>query len=130
MTEKYRSFSLPVTPVAKGRPRFSRNGHAYTPAKTRTFEAEVRKMLMLFKMPAPMEGPLWVSMRFIMPTPKRCPRKHPSVRPDIDNLMKGVKDAANGILWNDDAQICELKAVKLYDQSGGKPRIEIMMGAL
>ena len=35
---------------------------------------------------------------------------------DIDNLAGGVMDAANGILYRDDKQVVELRAVK-YDQS-------------
>lgn len=38
----YVSFSIPGDPVAKERPRFTRSGHAYTPAKTRTYEEIIR----------------------------------------------------------------------------------------
>src|SRR4051812_2399697 len=124
------SLILALEPVAKGRPRFSKSGHTYTPDKTRQFEAACKMLMRKGYAGAPLAGPLWVSMRFIMPKPKRCDRTHPSVRPDIDNLVKGVKDAANAVLWADDSQICEIKAVKLYDQSGGKPRIEILLGCL
>ena len=30
------------TPVGKGRPRFTRDGHAYTPDTTRDFEARIK----------------------------------------------------------------------------------------
>ena len=39
------SFTIPGSPVGKGRPRVSVRGgyaHAYTPEKTRTYEARVR----------------------------------------------------------------------------------------
>lgn len=33
-------------------------------------------------------------------------------KPDIDNLIKTVLDAANGHLWNDDNQIVEIRSFK------------------
>lgn len=38
----------------------------------------------------------------------------PSGRPDLDNLLKAAKDALNGIVWLDDAQVVEVEAVKRY----------------
>mgnify|MGYP003274584575 FL=1 len=35
-------FTVPGIPVGKGRPRFTRGGHAYTPEKTAAFEEKVR----------------------------------------------------------------------------------------
>jgi Holliday junction resolvase RusA-like endonuclease len=51
----------------------------------------------------------------------------PAVKPDIDNLVKAILDALNGgIAYEDDKQIVELTAVKLY----GDPRTEIMLEEL
>lgn len=36
------SFSVPGEPVGKGRPRFTRTGHPYTPGKTESYESLVR----------------------------------------------------------------------------------------
>lgn len=36
------SFSVPGEPVGKGRPRFTRTGHPYTPGKTGSYESLVR----------------------------------------------------------------------------------------
>lgn len=35
-------------------------------------------------------------------------------RPDLDNLVKWVGDAAQGILWDDDAKIVKLTAEKVW----------------
>jgi len=35
-------------------------------------------------------------------------------RPDLDNLAKFVNDVANGILWQDDAQIARLSLEKVW----------------
>jgi Holliday junction resolvase RusA-like endonuclease len=45
----------------------------------------------------------------------------PVNKPDIDNYIKAVMDAGNGILWVDDSQVCELHSIKVY----GSPRIEV-----
>ncbi len=46
-------------------------------------------------------------------------RPEPTTRPDLDNLIKAVKDALNGVLWRDDSQIIELEAKKVYDNPPG-----------
>lgn len=35
-------------------------------------------------------------------------------KPDIDNLVKATLDPLNGLLWTDDALICELRAAKRW----------------
>jgi Holliday junction resolvase RusA-like endonuclease len=119
------SFTLELEPVAKGRPMFSRQGHAYTPEKTRQFEKTVRILSKAFAPKEPLTGPLSLSCWFFMKPPQRRVRDLPTCKPDIDNLIKGVKDALNGLMWADDSQVCVMSAGKFYDWTGGKPRIEI-----
>ena len=54
---------------------------------------------------------------------KRCPTGLPSekkrrayhtVKPDLDKLVRAVKDALKHVLWKDDAQVIELVARKGY----------------
>jgi Holliday junction resolvase RusA-like endonuclease len=35
-------------------------------------------------------------------------------KPDIDNLTKAILDALNGIAWNDDAQVAQITAKKVW----------------
>lgn len=35
-----------------------------------------------------------------------------TVKPDIDNLIKGLFDSANGVAWIDDNRVCEIGSVK------------------
>jgi Holliday junction resolvase RusA-like endonuclease len=44
----------------------------------------------------------------------------PSVKPDLDNLLKNVYDAMNGIVYTDDSQIVSKIVDKRY---GPRPRV-------
>jgi len=48
--------------------------------------------------------------------------KYHTVKPDVDNLIKLIFDALNGIFWRDDTIICKLESEKRYDL---RPRTEI-----
>ncbi len=43
-------------------------------------------------------------------------------KPDIDNLVKSIKDGLSKVLWYDDSQVTELVARKLYSDN---PRAEV-----
>ena len=64
--------------------------------------------------PEPLDGPLRVWLGFRFNRPKSSRRAYPTVRPDADNLIKGLMDSLNGVLWVDDAQIVELRVTKDY----------------
>jgi Holliday junction resolvase RusA-like endonuclease len=123
-------FTFHVIPTAKGRPHFVRKtGIAYTPKKTRDAEADLRWMIAaewVGKMGmSPLECALSVTATFHVNRPssvKPWKRPYPTVKPDLDNLLKLLKDAANKIIWKDDAQIVELHVLKLYSD---RPRIEL-----
>ena len=40
------------------------------------------------------------------------PRIRHTKKPDADNLAKAVLDSLNGLIWVDDAQVCELSVSK------------------
>lgn len=105
------SFIIPgIQP--KQRPRFSR-GHTYTPSATAEYELEIAT-LYAFKIGIMFEGPVKVSMRFMVKKGKTVKRDKPTVKPDIDNLIKSVLDGLNKVAWKDDAQVVELTARKEY----------------
>ena len=120
---------VPGTPVAKGRPRFTRKGRPYTPEKTQTAE-QALGYIMKQACPEPLTGPLKLGVTFAFPAPKRWSKaKREAIdegaepyyvgRPDLDNLIKLVKDSGNHILWEDDAQIVDIEAVKVYSAEPG-----------
>jgi len=112
---------IDVTPVAKGRPRFTKNGRAYTPQKTRNAEDELRYSVMDMKPSFASTDALRVVVTFYLLKPKSTKRKYPTVRSDLDNFLKYALDGCNGYLWHDDAQIVSIEAHKRY----GEPHIEI-----
>jgi Holliday junction resolvase RusA-like endonuclease len=38
-------------------------------------------------------------------------------KPDADNVLKGIKDGCNGIVWADDAQVVRIMIEKRYSES-------------
>lgn len=124
------TFVLEIKPIAKGRPRFGK-GFAYTPSKTRQYENEVAQLLKKQYWGLPLKGPISVAITFLFERPKKP--KHSVwhiVKPDADNLTKGVCDSANGIIWEDDAQVCELRVFKKYAPEGRAPQIILQVALL
>lgn len=114
-------YNIPLPPVAKARPRLGRHS-VYTPEKTKVFENTIRMHAKL-QGAQKIVGPLAVSFWFYLQKPKKCKRSYPCVRPDLDNYIKAVMDAMNGVLWDDDGQIVEIWSIKRYAQE--KPHIRI-----
>ena len=119
-------------PVPQGRPKLARIGnhvHAYDPEKSKTYKQLVRfwvtqhlKKIEGFK---PYENALCVDLTFYLGIPtswskqKRIQASQGQIRPivrngDIDNMVKAILDANNGLLWVDDAIITDLSARKRY----------------
>lgn len=75
------------------------------------------------------EGPLELTIIATYSRPKshfttkgaltsRAPSCYTS-KPDLDNLVKMVGDALNGVLWNDDSQIIKCTALKVWGDREG-----------
>lgn len=116
--------SIPGTPTAKGRPRFTSQGRTYTDAKTKAAEAAVLASWMRsHRSRAPHDGPVTVDLvATFTPAPSWPKWKREAaltgtwphtIKPDIDNLLK-VIDGLNGTAWVDDSQIVTASASKLY----------------
>ena len=124
-----------LPPQPKQRPRVA-DGHAYTPSKTREYEQAVAYIAKP-QIKRVLTGDIRATIHFYLAVPKswqsakkRLAREgkiRPSVTPDIDNLVKSILDAlSGGIAYENDKQIVEMTAVKLY----GDPRTEIMLEEL
>ena len=115
-------FEVPGIPVGKGRPRFFRDKKtgttgAYTPAKTKAFE-KVCRMAYAFKCGnVKLEGPLMLLVRAVFATPLKEEWAQARVgKPDLDNIVKAICDALNGLAWKDDSQVWMVHAEKIYGQ--------------
>lgn len=158
-------FSIPGTPIPKGRPRTrimpvkggadamrqievgvargkyspmqlltALRNHAkqyqgfvsiYTPKETVEFEAKVSAIARAAMAGrAPLAGPVEILLELRMPIPVSWSKKkqvaasagqvRATKKPDADNVLKGVKDACNGIVWVDDSQVVVITVRKLY----------------
>ena len=120
-------FTVTGRPLAKGRVRFTKTGHAFTPERTVGFEGK----LALAAQQAmdgrpPVEGPVAVTLEVLLPIAVSWSKKkreeamvgrlRPTGRPDLDNFAK-MLDALNMVVWNDDAQIVELVVFKRYSEA-------------
>ena len=123
-------------PVPKGRPRFSKDsGRAYTPAKTASFEAQLKfAAQQVMGSRPPLQGPLVLDMVVVLPIAPSWPKKRqaaalagsemPTRKPDFDNYQKTV-DALNLVVWVDDGQIVKSTFLKRYgDKPGTWIRVE------
>lgn len=125
-----RSIRVPVVPVAKGRARFMRNGHIYTPTRTTDAEGEIQRAWVERHGDLPAIGPLSLFIVAWLPMPKSVPKRRreqaePVVRPDVDNFAKTVLDALQGVAFGDDSQVVELFVRKHYAREGSQPGWEI-----
>jgi Holliday junction resolvase RusA-like endonuclease len=48
-----------------------------------------------------------------------------TTKPDLDNLVKFVKDALTGVFWIDDSVVCDLKASKVYASFESGPQTQL-----
>lgn len=117
-------FFVPGKAVGKGRPRFTRSGHAYTPATTREYEKRVQVAYRLAEAHrGPSDARMRASLHVSAAIPVSWTRKKKAEalegkispgKPDIDNIVKAIFDACNGLVFVDDAQIVDLTATKKY----------------
>jgi len=124
------TFEIPGTPIAKARPRFFRRGNFVGTFNSQQTE-ESRAMLIISQsakmstVPIPKGTPVSLSALFVFPYPASMSAKKKSAnpqhvkKPDVDNMVKFLKDVCNGILWHDDSQVNNLTARKEY---GDTPR--------
>lgn len=96
-------FFVAGEPRAKARARVTRHG-TFTPKATRDAEAQiVVDFWKAYPGHLPWDGDVSLSVTFYRGTKRRV---------DVDNLLKLVQDALNGVVFVDDAQIVTLTARK------------------
>ena len=123
---------IPGSPIGQGRPKFSTiNGHpkAYDPEKSRNYKAYVRMLATQAMKDTGFEridGPCAVLINAFFEVPKSKSKRfreaalkgteRPTKKPDIDNIVKAIQDALNGLTYKDDACIVDLACHKYYGE--------------
>ena len=126
------TFIAQVEPYGKGRPRFSMGSgfpRAYTPEKTRHFEMRFSDCAHGAMMRAgliPTYDAIRLRLIAYFPVPNSYSKKKrgeciaglikPTVKPDIDNVIKAALDAMNGVVYADDKQVFEVIVSKRYTE--------------
>jgi len=128
-------FMIQGQPVAKGRPRFTRSGRTYTPAKTAKW-ADMAAYIMreTFNGDA-LGGPIKLEIIAVFQRPKnRFRRRDPFGRywhthkPDKDNVEKNISDALQkaGVITNDSC-ICTGQTSKYYASKNECPCVIVYL---
>lgn len=109
----------------KGRPRLTRNGHAFTDEKTRNYENLVKLLAMqaMEKAGATVtDKPVKATINAYFEIPKSYTKKKlqaifdgeiKPAKPDLDNIIKCI-DGCNKIIFKDDVQVYSITATKSY----------------
>lgn len=115
MSELIAAFTVWGEPKPKERPRFGR-GRTYTPKKTADAEKAV---VSAFKTAHPQFTATIETLRLEIDFHRKGQRAV-----DLDNLVKLVQDALNGVLYADDAQVAELVAAR-HHGAGEQARTDV-----
>lgn len=126
------AFSLHAEPKGKGRPRFTRRGSTYTPPETVAYERMVRTAcqdVMRRQGLSRLDGPVKLDVTVRLVPPKSMSKRRRAMMfsgetritgsSDLDNQVKAVSDALNGVAFVDDRLIVELTGRKVAAESCG-----------
>lgn len=115
--------------VPKGRPRFTKTGRTYTPKRTLDYEKKV-ELAYRTEYPAGLafvNEPLEMILNVYMAIPKGISKKkreqmllheYPALHNgDVDNFLKSVADALNGVCYTDDCQIVCATVNKIWSET-------------
>ena len=77
--------------------------------------------------PIKKEAAVSVNFRFYLDRGVTVKRTYPSVKPDVDKLVRACLDALTGTLWEEDSQVVTVWADKLYAAGVYRdgPRVEV-----
>jgi len=112
----------------KQRPRMTRGGHVYTPTQTREAEAMIAKLGREAMGDRPLlDGAVTLGITVYTAPPVSASKaarermlsgkEHPTKKPDLDNIVKLISDALNGVVYHDDRQIVMLWIIKEYAET-------------
>jgi len=106
------TFRVPIRPKVKERPRIRKDGRRYTPKTTSVYEAAVAECYTGPRFEGPVEISILLQKDSSTVTIRESDHKPSPLRGDIDNYMKAIMDALNGVAYVDDRQVLVVRAVK------------------
>jgi len=129
-----KTFFVSGKPQGKERPRFA-NGIVYTPRKTLDYETKI-KGCFLIDGGKKSTKELNIDILAVFKIPQSYTKKRkkeiverglrPDKKPDADNIAKIVMDALNGVAYDDDKQVVDLRVAKVYSED--REGLEITIG--
>ncbi len=113
----------------KERPRMGKWG-VFTPRSTVKSENDlVLQFKRIYKDVVPSENPIKLVFNLTIKPPKSWNKIKtkmaldglllPTAKPDIDNILKTILDAFNGVIYKDDSQVVEIMIKKEYGIADG-----------
>lgn len=106
------TFRVPIRPKVKERPRVLKNGRTFTPKTTTVYEKAVADCYDGPRFDGPVEISILLQKDSSTVTIRESDHKPSPLRGDIDNYMKAIMDALNGVAYVDDRQVLVVRAVK------------------
>lgn len=113
---------IPGKPMGKQRPRLGK-GFTYTPKETVNYETLLKQLYITEKLPR-IKGPIEIKIEAYYQIPKSASKNskilmengriRPTVKPDLDNIVKIICDGLNGVAYDDDKQIVKVTCEKFY----------------
>lgn len=127
------TFIVPFTPMAWQRAgvTWTKQGPKhFTQPETRAWKDTVAAYARsAMRGAALLDGALNLDLAFHLPIPPSWPiwkreaaargEVAPTVKPDLDNFEKAIKDALNGVVWRDDAYVVKAGKEKAYSTRPG-----------
>lgn len=144
------NFHIKGEPMGLERTKFARAGqygHVYTPARSQNYKKLVAAS---YKASIPVKdryiendgplyrGPVKVTIWAFYKIPKSTSKKaaadmrsnkvKPLKKPDLDNVIKIILDGLNGVAYEDDKQVVQITAYKVYETL--EPEVIVEVGPL
>lgn len=92
--------------------------------KWRKAVSEAAMLAMKGSSPAGKKVPIRLTVGFFFARAKSNRNNEHVIAPDLDKLVRGIGDSLTGVVFDDDSQITEIRAVKSYGEPGVIIRVE------
>lgn len=128
----WHTFKVTTKVRGQSRPRFTKSGHAFKSKQDKEYEQIIRNAYIesggqFLGDNVPIQIHVYVFRSLPKSTPKKIKEQPDTNKPDIDNIIKSVLDALNGVAFADDSQVICVNAYK-FPRARRDEYIEVMVG--